>query len=144
MRTDAPAILPPPPTTLAPSAAAAFTLPPAGAAGALDPRRSFAAVLGRAEASAGAAEQTPEERAREAAENLVSISLVQPLLEQLRSTGEAAPPFAPTRGERQFRALLDAELAQRMTRAARFPMVDRLARDLLERAAGATAAPPES
>jgi Rod binding domain-containing protein len=69
--------------------------------------------------------------ARDAASQLVAITFVQPVLQQLRDSNDAAPPFAPTQGERQFRALLDAELAGEITRAAQFPLVDRLARDLL-------------
>lgn len=77
--------------------------------------------------------QTPPERARDVAEQYVSIALVQPLLKQLRETSNAAPPFAPTQAEKQFRALTDADLAQRIVQAKQFPLVDRLARDLLKR-----------
>lgn len=77
--------------------------------------------------------QTPTQRARDVAEQYVSIALVQPLLKQLRETSNAAPPFAPTQAEKQFRALTDADLAQRIVRAKQFPLVDRLARDLLQR-----------
>ncbi len=78
----------------------------------------------------------PELRAREAAEQLVAIGLVQPVLKELRESNRASPPFAPSQGERQFRALMDAELAQRITRAAGFSLVERLAHDLLKRSAG--------
>jgi hypothetical protein len=114
-----------------------------------DDQRSFAAVLGRtgvgplgsgpslrkASSRAGSA----PEKAREAAEQLVAIGLVQPVLKELRESNRASPPFAPSQGERQFRALLDAELAQRIVRAARFPLVERLARELLTGSGGGSA-----
>lgn len=81
----------------------------------------------------GDGSQTAERKAREAAEGLVGVVLVQPILKQLRESNQAAPPFQPTRGEQQFRSMLDAKLAQEITRSARFPLVDRLARDMRDR-----------
>jgi Rod binding domain-containing protein len=97
-------------------------------------QESFASVLGRAQGSAAAAPMSDAQRAREAAEQLVTQTFVAPMLKQLRETNQAAAPFAPTQAEKQFRALTDADLAQRIVRAARFPLVDRLAQDLLKRA----------
>ncbi|MCH8270387.1 MAG: hypothetical protein IH985_04145 [Planctomycetes bacterium] len=73
---------------------------------------------------------TAKQRAREAAEQLVAITFVRPILEQLRESNHAAPPFGPTSGEKQFRAFLDAKLADEITRAAQFSLVDRIASDL--------------
>jgi Rod binding domain-containing protein len=87
---------------------------------------------------------TPREQARAAAEEFVSVALVQPLLMQLRASNSAAPPFAPTQGEKQFQSLLDAELARQITRSSRFAIVDRLATDLLTRGVGAGKAGRES
>jgi Rod binding domain-containing protein len=95
-------------------------------------QRSFEAALGRA--GARAQPESPEQAARAAAEQLVTQCLILPLLRQLRATNQAAPPFAPSQAEKQFGALGDAQLAQRVTRASHFPLVDRLARDLLQRA----------
>lgn len=100
----------------------------------LDTQRSFASILGRATAAPPESRLTDEGRAREAAEQLVTQTFVVPMLKQLRETNTAAAPFAPTQAERQFRALADADLAQRIVKAARFPLVERLARDLLKRA----------
>ncbi len=114
--------------------------------GLIEDQRSFAAVLGRTgvgplgsgasllKGSPGAG--SAQGKAREAAEQLVAIGLVQPVLKELRESNRASPPFAPSQGERQFRALLDAELAQRIVRAARFPLVERLARELLTAGGG--------
>lgn len=94
-----------------------------------DRQDSFAAILARADA--GRADRNPERAARDAAEQFVSVTLVQPILAQLRSSNSAAPPFAPSRGERQFQAMMDAHIAQNVVRAAQFPLVDRLARQML-------------
>tara|TARA_R110000782_G_scaffold13976_14_gene40993 strand:+ start:1470 stop:1862 length:393 start_codon:yes stop_codon:yes gene_type:complete len=101
----------------------------------LSGQRSFADALGDARRSQGfeAREgRTEEEKAREAAEMLVSTTLIVPVLKQLRESNNAAEPFAPTQGEKQFGALLDHRLAYDIVKASNFPMVDRLARDLLK------------
>lgn len=97
-------------------------------------QRSFAEALGAARLAEGfdAREGRPEAaKAREAAEQLVATTLVLPVLKQLRESNNAAPPFAPTNAEKQFGALLDHRLAHDIVKGANFPMVDRLARDLL-------------
>lgn len=83
----------------------------------------FAQVLSRAE---GVAERTPE-AAREAAEQLVSVALVQPIFERLRASNQAAPPFGPGPGEKTFAGLLDAEFSRRLTTSAQWPLVDSIA-----------------
>lgn len=88
----------------------------------------FASVLARGDHDPSL---SPRMRARRAAEDFVAITLVQPIFEQLRSANDAAPPFAPSQGERQFGALLDAELARRIVRAQDFPLVDEVARRVL-------------
>lgn len=98
----------------------------------LERQGGFAGVMARAQESGG----TVESRAREAAEQLVSIALVQPLLAQLRNGNHMAPPFAPSQGEKQFQGVLDAQVAQRITRASGFGLVDRLTEVLLKKARG--------
>jgi Rod binding domain-containing protein len=98
-------------------------------------QEQFSEVIGRSMGRGDA-----HQRARGAAEQFVAVTFVEPVLKQLRETSQAAPPFAPTRGEQQFRALLDARFAHEIVRAARFPLVDRLAADLLKRG-GMGAAP---
>lgn len=93
-----------------------------------DARRDFASILGGI-ASPGRGRPGVDE-ARDAAEKLVATVLVEPILKQVRENNNAAPPFQPTHGERQFRSMLDAKLAQEITRSARFPLVERLARDV--------------
>lgn len=104
-------------------------------------QRSFAEALGaarRAEGLEAVEARDAADRAREAAEQLVSTTLVLPVLKQLRESNNAAPPFGPTDAEKQFGSLLDHRLAHDIVKGANFPMVDRLARDLL-RNTGTTA-----
>jgi Rod binding domain-containing protein len=99
----------------------------------LEHQRSFASALGRDNHVVGAGAEPARDKARTAAEQLVALAFVQPMLKQMRETSHAAPPFAPTPAERQFGALMDADLAQGIVRAWRFPLVDALAHDLLTR-----------
>lgn len=105
------------------------------------PERGSAAAdgrFGRALAKAQAEAQAPAEtEARKVAEEFVGITLVQPILTMLREHSDAAPPFAPGPGEQAFGPLLDAEIAQRITRAKGFGLVDVVARSLLKRTAAA-------
>ncbi len=86
----------------------------------------FRSVLGRA-----VRQGDQERQVREAAEELVSIALIQPILAEMRASNNAAPPFAPGPYEKQFGSLMDAEVSRRLVKAQNFPLVDRLARDLL-------------
>lgn len=92
-------------------------------------QQSFAEILSiadRGPAGRAATKNNP----REVAETFVAVALVQPILAQARESGWAAPPFEPSQAEKQFGALMDAHVAREITRAARFPLVDRLARDM--------------
>lgn len=93
-----------------------------------DPKDAFAGILARTSAKGG----TREDHARDAAEQFVALTFVQPALKELRDTNQAAPPFAPSEGEKQFRALLDADLARKIVHKAHYGLVDRLAHDLLK------------
>lgn len=92
-----------------------------------DANRSFTEVLGK-QVNAPQ-DQSPESAATNAAQQLVAVALVQPILKQLRETSMAAAPFLPAQGEKQFQSLADAEIAQRIVRSKNFPLVDRI-RDL--------------
>ncbi len=72
-----------------------------------------------------------EEGARDAAEQFVAKTFLEPLLKSVRESNQAAPPFAPTQAEKQFRAFADAQLAVEIVKRSDMPIVDRLARDLL-------------
>jgi hypothetical protein len=62
--------------------------------------------------------------AREAAAKLVSSTFIMPVLEALRDSPFLEPPFAPTVVEKRFQPLLDQRIADRITTAANFPLVD--------------------
>lgn len=114
----------------------------AGAAGTgrlLADQRSFAEVMSQAGGSGGRV--SPEAQAKEAARDFVAMAFVQPVLKQLRESNHAAPPFGPGKGEQQFRALMDAEIARKVVRASDWPLVDGLAQRLLEKSKGKAAAP---
>lgn len=74
------------------------------------------------------------EEIREAAEQLVSATFITPVLSQVRESSMAAPPFAPTQGEKQFGAMLDQRLADEIVKSSRLPMVERLTREFSARA----------
>lgn len=90
----------------------------------------FAGVLARVKPAANTG-LSMEERAREAAASFVATVFVAPVFKALRESGGAAPPFAPTTAEKQFQSMLDSRLSEDVVRSARFPLVDRIAADLL-------------
>lgn len=103
----------------------------AGPAGLAQRQQSFTDVLSQAKNASGP--KTDEERARETAQDFVAMAFVQPLLKQLRESNNTPPPFGPGKGEQQFRALMDAQVARNVVQKSNWPVVDRLARDMLER-----------
>lgn len=106
-----------------------------------DSQAEFAAVLGR-QTSGHTALSSAHEAARTAAEEFVAVALVQPILAQARESSGAAPPFDQSSSIKQLGALQDAALAQRVTKAAHFPLVDRLAQDLTRGVASSSAGTP--
>lgn len=95
-------------------------------------QEDFAAILGRHNVGHAAGTSSREKSARKASEEFVSIALIQPILAEARESTMAAEPFAPSSSEKQLQSLQDAALAQRITSAAHFPLIDRLTRDLLK------------
>lgn len=88
----------------------------------------------------GKSVEAAELRATEAAQKLVSSTLVEPILKQLRETNNAAAPFGPTPAEKQFGPILDGQLAEKIVSAADFPMVERIKQDLMKNSAYITQA----
>ncbi|MCC5786435.1 MAG: hypothetical protein JJU33_07030 [Phycisphaerales bacterium] len=93
-----------------------------------DDGRRFRELMGQGPTRADT--RKPEEQAREAAEQLLSVSFIQPVLKQVREMNDAPPPWGPTQAEKQFGPMLDAKLADQLIKAARLPIVERLSRDL--------------
>lgn len=92
-------------------------------------QRMFANVISRA--SSQAAPQHEGEQggqAREAAEQLVAMTFVQPMLKQLRESSQAAPPFGASSAEKSMQQMADATLAQQLVHASRWNVVDSVAR----------------
>ena len=93
----------------------------------LDAGRSFQSMLARPENAPKATEET----AREAAQQLVSVALVQPIFERLRSSSQASAPFGPGQAEKSFGPLLDAELSRRLTTRSNWPLVNEITKRLV-------------
>jgi Rod binding domain-containing protein len=102
-------------------------------------QEEFSSTLGRARAQ----ELPKEERAQVAAAQLVSAALVQPVFKQLRESTQATGPFAPGRGEKMFRQLLDTATADRLVTSGRWGLVDAVARRMLGTEAGDVNRPPQ-
>lgn len=96
----------------------------------LEDQASFSKVLSRENHRV---QVTPEAKARDAAEQFVSLALLQPIFKQMREAQTAPPPFGASNAEKQFRALMDAEIAQRMVKRANWALVDRVAEGLLKK-----------
>lgn len=124
-----------------------------GSGRALDPGhgagRSFAGILGVAQgrtAAASSGANTAEVEAvkdartsesREAAELMLASTFIEPVLKSLRENSQAAPPFAPTQGEKQMQALMDRQIAHDVVKGGNWAIVDRLAADLMKARGGA-------
>lgn len=95
-------------------------------------QRSFSEILGTGGRSAG--REGPSDEAQQAAEGLVAMTLIEPLLREARESRSSEGPFGLTDAEKQFGALMDARTAGRMVKAWQMPLVDQLARQMREQA----------
>ncbi len=80
--------------------------------------RTFNAVLSKA------AQDQDREAVRQAAAQLVSSTFIMPVLRAMHDSPFLEPPFAPGYAEKRFQPLLDQQVADRLTTAARFPLID--------------------
>ena len=80
-------------------------------------------------------QQPDRQMARAAAARLVASAFIQPVLSSLRERPFAAPPFEPGPMEKRFGLMLDWQIADRITEAANFPLVDAVADRLMPRTA---------
>lgn len=99
-------------------------------------QESFSQAISRA---ANRLPLTKEAKARQTAQQFVASSLVEPILKQMRSSENVAPPLGPSKAEQQFRSLMDTQIAQNIVKRSHWPVVDRIAKDLLNRSPGVTA-----
>lgn len=92
----------------------------------------FAEVLGKK--TGRQLGQVDESKIREAAESFVAVTFVQPVLKQMRATNNAAAPFAPNKAEQQFQSLMDAQISRHIVHKSNWPVVDRVAQQMLIKA----------
>lgn len=92
-------------------------------------QRSFSQIMATGNRLRGASE---EDAAQEAAQGLVAVTLIEPILREARESRSTEPPFGLTEGEKQFGALMDARTAERIVQAWDMPLVNRLARQMRE------------
>ena len=71
-----------------------------------------------------------ESTARDAAMKLVSSSLVLPILSSIREGAFLEEPFKPGVMERRFGPLLDQAVADRITQASNFDLVDSIVKQI--------------
>ena len=75
---------------------------------------------------------TRETQAQKAAEDLVSNTLIEPILKQIRDSNNTPAPWGPTQAEKQFSSLLDTKLADKIVHSSNFPLVQRITQQLLD------------
>lgn len=93
-------------------------------------QRSFQQIMSIEQRGQGADVKVNKER--EAAEQLVAVTFVEPILRQAREVRSSEGPFGMTQAEKQFGAMLDAATARKMVHSWNVPIVDRLARSMRE------------
>lgn len=93
-------------------------------------RETFASTFNRAKREGP---MTPQREARDAAEGLVSMALLQPVLKQMREANNAQAPFGPGQGEKTMRAMLDQAWADNIVKTGNWSLVDRIEERMLER-----------
>lgn len=99
----------------------------------LDRQRGFLEAIGRHRAGPVGSARGPrgdDDPARQAAEQFVAATFVQPILKEARAQNRAPAPFGPSEAEKTLGPLMDAMLADRIVRARGFGIVDRIASDL--------------
>ena len=95
---------------------------------------TFSTVLSRASAGGD------REVVRQAAAQLVASTCIMPVLQSMHDSPFLKPPFAPGFAEKRFQPLLDQQVADRLTSAARFPLIE----VIVDRLMGPEKPPPEA
>lgn len=93
-----------------------------------DRQRSFGQVL--ATDRRGRQADAAVDKEREAAEQLIAVTFIEPMLREAREVRSTEGPFGVTEAEKQFGSLMDAATAKNIVKSWDFPLVDRLARDM--------------
>lgn len=108
------------PKPISPTPTSSLREPSAAQRRLLDDQAGFAAVLSRANETASS------HPARDAAEKLVAVAFVQPVLAKMREGTQAAAPFQPNQAEKTFRGMMDSSLAQKIVRSSNWSLVQRI------------------
>lgn len=95
-----------------------------------DERNTFAATFNRAKSDTP---KTPQQEAREAAEGLVSMAFLQPILKQMRESNNTAAPFGPGKGEQSMRTMLDQAWSDNIVKNGNWSLVNRVEQRMLDR-----------
>ncbi len=101
-----------------------------GLSAALGGGEHFSRLLELRDAASDRAAKPHEEAARDAARDLVSVSLVQPLLEEARRDPFQSDLFHGGQTEDAFGAQLDTIFAERITSSSGFSVVDAVYRQI--------------
>lgn len=88
--------------------------------------------------------KAPKHDIREAAEQLVATTFIQPILAKAREDPFKVERFHGGQGEKIFGGQLDTILADRIVKKSNFPLVDRIAEQFGQRNAEAAYAPVTS
>ena len=74
------------------------------------------------------------DKVREAAEEFVSMALVEPILAKMRSMNMAAEPFAPGAHEKAFAPFVDKAWSKNLVKAGGWDLVERVEQWMRQRA----------
>lgn len=131
----------PAPPTLAAAEPAALRARRAGPAG---PSPHFSSVLKVADAASDRRPLTRADQAYQQAQELVALTLVQPVLDQVRNDPLKSPLFHGGFGEEAFGRQLDAIFARHITQKSRLPLVDAVYRQITAARPSPAAAPSDA
>jgi hypothetical protein len=117
-------------------------LPNLGGRGAAAP--AFSALLAPQDGATDRKQQTVEATAHQAARQLVSTTLVLPMLSQMGKDPFKTPLFHGGQAEETFNQQLNTILADRITAGANFPTVDVVYKQIMSRAKQVGSAKPQA
>lgn len=106
-------------------------LPDAGGSRTAAP--AFGTLLAPLDGATDRKKQTVETTARQAAQQLVATTLVQPMLTQMNNDPFKTPMFHGGHGEEMFNQQLQTILGDRITAGANFPIVQTVYKQLMQR-----------
>lgn len=94
----------------------------------------FSELLNPRDAAAGRTAQSDSQKVRQASQQLVSSTLILPLLAQIRKDPFRSELFHGGQAEEMFHSQLDQKLADRITSRANLPIVEAVSRSIMQKA----------